>query len=722
MGGVWSRGLASAILALSAFHAPVHPAAAPRTLVEEGDAYVQAGPAGDAWTVGSALIQLSVRVDRRAGLIVTDLSSPETGRYNARSSPDTLVTLGTGAEVLGTRGLLFDRAEASPYRGGARLDLTFLGDTPPATIRRTYVAYPRAPVIETWTTFEAGATELVTGDLNAFDLAIQLGTVRWVTGLDTPESEGGPFTLMARTLEPGERLSLGSTGRSSERALPWFFIDSGTDGFFGALLWSGSWQLTLTREGDAIRAALGLPSFLTRVAPGAALEAPHAVFGVTGGSVRDVSDALARFVATGLRAGRPIRPLVTYNTWYAYGTHLDEEAVRREIDAAAALGVELFVLDAGWLPNNPDDPFDFTTGLGRWRADEERFPSGLRALRDYAHAKGVRFGLWVEPERVALDTVGQPSLARERWLAARDGRYFSGYPADAPPSAQLCLADPEARAWLLDRLVELVEDVEPDYLKWDNNFWVDCNRTGHGHGKADGNFAHVRGLYEILAALRERFPDLLIENCSGGGRRLDLGLLGYADVNWMDDRTAPSARVRHHLEGLSTILPPASLLSFVLHSEEEPLGESSVLPLVFRSRMIGALGLSWRSEDLGEDEREAIRREIAAYKQIRDILQDASARLLTGQAELWGGPEWDAVELVSAATGDAVLFAFAGAEAPGRLRVYLRDLAREAIYEMTSLDGDDIGRATGAALMDDGVELARSGERPAQVVVFRRAR
>lgn len=714
----WSAAAATLTVVLFALGVPS--GAVRRPLVESADAYVRADPDGDAWVVGSSRVQLSVRLDRRSGLIVTDLWSPETGHYLASAGPDTSVALGSPGLVLGTRPLVFAGAEAMSDRGGARLDLTFHSQDPPARVTRTYVAYPDASAVETWTTFEAtGSRELVTGDLNAFDLTVQPGTIRWVTGLDTPESEGGPFTLMSRTLEPGEQLTIGSTGRSTERALPWFFIDSGADGVFGALRWSGAWQLTLARTHEGIRATIGLPSFLTRVEPGQTLEAPHGIVGVTGGSMREVAEAMQRFVMAGLRQGRGFRPLVTYNTWYAYGTHLDEDAVRREIDAAADLGVELFVLDAGWFPNNPDDPFDFTTGLGLWQPDQERFPSGLRRLRDYAHEKGLRFGLWVEPERVALDTVGRPGLARERWLATRDGRYFPGYPPGTPPSAQICLADAEARAWVLDRLTELVETVDPDYLKWDDNFWVDCNRNGHGHGKGDGNFAHIRGLYDVLAALRERYPDLRIENCSGGGHRLDLGMLAYTDVSWLDDRSAPATRVRHHLEGLGTALPPAALLSFVLDSEMEPLDPEPSLPLAARSRMLGVLGMSWRSDDLGDGEREMIRREIAVYKQIRDVLQDASPRLLTEQVGLAGGAGWDAVEFVSAASGDAVLFAFSTDDAPDRLRVCLRDLRPDVVYEIAAVDGGRVGEATGTVLMSDGVELTRSAERPAQVVVFR---
>src|SRR6185369_9520745 len=119
-----------------------------------------------------------------------------------------------------------------------------------------------------------------------------------------------------------------------------------------------------------------------------------------------------------------------------------------------------------------------------------------------------------------------------------------------------------ARQWILDWLTPLLDEVQPDYLKWDNNMWVNCNREGHEHGATDGNFTHVNGLYEILGTLRERYPTMLIENVSGGGHRLDLAMLRYSDVGWMDDRTAPSALVRRNIEGLTAIFPPAYLLSF----------------------------------------------------------------------------------------------------------------------------------------------------------------
>jgi len=86
------------------------------------------------------------------------------------------------------------------------------------------------------------------------------------------------------------------------------------------------------------------------------------------------------------------------------------------------------------------------------------------------HARGLKFGLWIEPERVALQTVNRPRLARERYLATQDGRYDPA--TTTPRAAQVCLADDAARRWALDQLVALIDEVRPDYLKWDNNFWI----------------------------------------------------------------------------------------------------------------------------------------------------------------------------------------------------------------------------------------------------------
>ncbi len=196
--------------------------------------------------------------------------------------------------------------------------------------------------------------------------------------------------------------------------------------------------------------------------------------------------------------------------------------------------------------------------------------------------------------------------------------------------------------------------MRPDYLKWYINVWVICARQGHGHGVSDGNFAHTRALYDVLAEIRQRYADMLIENCSGGGNRLDFGMARLTDTAWMDDRTAPSLHVRHNLEGLGTVFPLTYLLSFVLGEqlpdevEPEPAPERAGAEsssagtnardclLLFRSRMPGVLGLG-DSAVVDGDTTLALR-EVEVYRRVREIQTTAGSFMLTEQAAAASAP------------------------------------------------------------------------------------
>ncbi len=130
---------------------------------------------------------------------------------------------------------------------------------------------------------------------------------------------------------------------------------------------------------------------------------------------------------------------------------------------------------------NAADRFDFTAGLGSWQLDRSRFPRGLGALSDHAHARGLKFGVWVEPERIDLATVGRPDLARESFLATRDGSYQPGRPNSEAREGQICLADEGAWQWVRDRMFAFLDEARPDYLKIDLNGYLVCTRTDHGH-------------------------------------------------------------------------------------------------------------------------------------------------------------------------------------------------------------------------------------------------
>jgi alpha-galactosidase len=506
-------------------------------------------------------------------------------------------------------------------------------------------------------------------------------------------------------------LTLGATGRASEQTVPWFGVDGAKDEFYAALMWSGAWSLTLSRQAGAMRVSFGLAPMTTTVRT--SVEGAHVVFGAAPGGLSDASAALRSYVLGGIRGGRPLQPLVTYNTWFAYGTEIDESTLEAEMDRVAALGVELFVVDAGWYEGaGAGGPYDFDSGLGSWTADPVRFPSGLRPLRDYAHRLGMQFGIWVEPERVNLSLVGAPGVD-ESWLATEGGAYGS------EDAGQICLSAAAARQYILDRLTQLIDAVQPDYLKWDNNMWVNCDRDGHGHQATDGNFAHVTALYQILSTLRAQYPALLIENVSGGGNRLDIGMLRYTDAAWMDDRTAPSVNVRHNIEGLSAIFPPAYLLSFVTDHDTEPLHDSPDLPLYFRSRMAGALGLCFRSDGFSEGDLAGIGHEIDIYKAMRDTQGIAAAALLTGQAQPTDGPAWDVLQESVAGNAQSVLWAYQSDEGASEITIKPTGLIADANYEVQSVDTGSLGTATGAALMTGGIQLIQSPNTAAHVLLLR---
>jgi alpha-galactosidase len=270
---------------------------------------------------------------------------------------------------------------------------------------------------------------------------------------------------------------------------------------------------------------------------------------------------------------------------------------------------------------------------------------------------------------------------------------------------------------MLDQLVTLIETVRPDYLKWDNNFWINCDRAGHGHGPDDGNVAHVQALYGVFEELRRRYPDLLIENVSGGGARLDFGMMAFTDTAWMDDRTSPASHVRHNIEGLTFAFPPAYLLSFLIDAEGEPIAGAEDLPLLVRSRGAGILGLTYRTDFMDDDTAELLKEQIAEYKTYRSLITSANAMLLSAQAPI-DSNGWEVIEEVTDGARSALLFGFKGDNQEGRLIVRPRGLLPDAVYDVSSLDLGPIGAARGDLIMQDGIEMVHAGGSRAHVLML----
>ena len=668
------------------------------------DAYVREAEGGRRWAIGNQAVSYTLALDR------DDLVAVSLGRGGEAvalgTRPDTLVAPNGDERPFGrgTAGFVFLGAEAATIDGAVVLTLGFRFRQEAVVLERHYKVYPAAPVVEMWTTVDA-EEDTPFRDLNALRLELPARELAWVSGLRG--GDAGAFAGRQQTVAPGERVELGSPTLSSETTVPYAALTGDGTRYFWGLAWSGAWRAVVTGTERGAEVDLALPDMSAVARAGRRLEFPHAFLGVTVADPGADAEAFAAWLAR-RRGGRAFPALSTFNTWFTHGIRIDADKARADMDYFAALGGELFQLDAGWYAGREArDQWDFTAGLGSWTVDRSRFPEGLGVLSDYAHARGLRFGLWVEPERVALSTVGRDGGAEERFLATADGQYQPGTANAEAPSAQICLADRAARQWVLDRLVRLIDEARPDYLKWDVNFWIRCTRPDHDHPADGGNHGHVMGLYEILGELRARYPSLLIENCSGGGHRIDAELLTRTDASWMDDRSAPSTRVRSHLEALGAVMPASALLSYVMAGEGEPLAGADDMRLLARSRMPGALGLTVPFETLREAELQQLTQEIALYHAVRQQRGEAATILLSDAVRPDGsGPGWDVVQQVNPATGSGVVFAFRNDGGASRVRVRLQRLDREATYGVRSVDAGSLGRHSGAELMDSGIELA----------------
>jgi alpha-galactosidase len=691
------------------------PASGAETIERLGDAYISRDNEAGSWTIGAGGAALTVTLNSQRDFTLAALVSPSGRNWVLRPQADSVVTVNGSAIPLGSRtqGFQFDNATTSNDGKVLRLDAVFVYRPANLWVTRHFVVASGSPSFEAWTTFQAMGQELVSvSNLNAIQLTLQAGIIHWLTGRQgdvNDDVRDTAFQLRQQTVAVGQTLTLGAQNRSSEQTVPWFAMDGEQDEFYAGLMWSGPWSLEANRGPAGMAVSWGLGQMTTTVGS-VAVDGPHAIFGVVRGAVPEATAALRSYVLNGVRGGRPLVPLVTYNTWFTFGTSVDEASMRSAIEYAASLGAEVFVIDAGWYTGaDPVDRGNFDTGLGTWEVDPARFPSGMKALTDYAHSFGLKFGIWVEPERVNLSVVGDGGVD-ERWLATSGGNYGSDH------AAQICLAGNAGRKWVLDRLTQLIDEVQPDYLKWDNNMWTNCDRAGHGHGPSDGSFEHVTALYQMLETIRQRYPNLLIENCAGGANRIDFGMLRYTDAAWMDDRTVPSVHVRHNIEGLSAAFPPAYLLSFVTDHDREPLRSAPDLSLYFRSRMGGALGLCFWDFGFSATELAEIAREIAIYKEVRTTLSVAAAALLSPQANQEDTPDWDVMQATAPGNDALVIYAYQNAAGAEKVNIKPTGLQPSATYAVSSVDIGFLGTATGTDLMTNGIDVVESKETAAHIL------
>ncbi len=539
------------------------------------------------------------------------------------------------------------------------------------------------------------------------------------------------WTTTTEPLSPGTKLVESRGGVQPHlRSCPFFLLApdgpaqeaSGTV-VAGALAWGGNTRFAFERTTvPSVRVWCGHNPMAAEyvLSPGATFTTPEQVWAWSSDGVGPLSRRLHRWVrAHAVRDGDQLRPIVV-NNWEATFFSFDTGRLLGLIDRTADLGAELFLLDDGWFgTSHPRDNDD--AGLGDWHVNEAKLPGGLHPLLARAAARGIRFGLWVEPEMVNPDSalyaahpdwvVGQPARPRREWRQ----------------QLVLDVLQPAVAAFVLgvvDRT--LAENPGISYVKWDaNRPLTDPGSPALGRDRQANYWVdHVRATWELMAAVAERHPEQTLMLCASGGGRVDLGSLRWFHEVWLSDNTDPVDRVRMQWAA-SHFLPANAVAAHVTRLGDRPIEFGCAVAMSAR------FGFDVDFETLTGDELGVCRRAVALYREVRPLVQQGDLwRLLAPGARAaisYVSPDGDAAVVFGFQLADDPAGEDAGAARPGDALLPLGGLHAAQTYEVRVVDLADPGpegaavRWSGAELMDPGLAWPLTAACTARIWVLRSA-
>ncbi|MET8453290.1 alpha-galactosidase [Streptomyces sp. NPDC005209] len=567
----------------------------------------------------------------------------------------------------------------------------------------------RGDVVERWVTLDnegPARVELLRADAATWTLPDREGwRLSQLHGRWAAESR-----LTSAPLTHGEKVIGSRRGHTGHQHLPWVALDTDATEERGevygcALGWSGSWRIAVAQLPDArvqITGGAGYDeSGLLMLEAGESYTSP--VFaglwsdGGFGGASRTWHAYQRAHIIPDADRDRP----VLFNSWEATNFDISEDQQSALARRAAAIGVELFVVDDGWFGARTSD----RAGLGDWTPNPDRFPNGLKPLADSVHALGMQFGIWVEPEMINPDS--DLYRAHPDWVQYQSGRKRT----ELRNQLVLNLAREDVQEYLWEQLDALLSSAPIDYVKWDfNRCFTDAGWPGEPYPQRLW-VDHVRALYGLLDRLRAAHPGVAFESCSGGGGRIDLGVMSRTDQVWTSDNTDPLDRlaIQH---GFTQIHPARVMAAWVTDSPNTQLnGRFSSLRFRFVSSMAGVLGVGGDLAEWSEEELAEAGEWVELYKGIRPVVQ-------RGELYRLRPPEGGLSAVQYVLGDDAVVLACLQAQSYGEpvppLR--LRGLDPTASYECR--ETGEMHR--GAILLHHGLRTGLRGDFDAAVFRLRR--
>ncbi|MDC7218785.1 MAG: alpha-galactosidase [Spirochaetales bacterium] len=387
-----------------------------------------------------------------------------------------------------------------------------------------------------------------------------------------------------------------------------------------SLAWDGNWRLACEKDdqGDVLIQGGINPAGSQSVLPGGTeWKSPPLIMTWSGEGRGPISRQLHRWANDVKMAKRHEEVPVLLNSWEGAYFNVNSDTIKKFIHDAADIGAGMFVLDDGWFGQGDDARNSDKAGLGDWEINKEKFPQGLAPLAKKARDKGLKFGLWLEPEMVSP----QSKLYREHpeWIVNNPHHQ----PLTERFQLMLDLSNREVEAYVFQTIDQYLCDIpEIGYIKWD------CNRQITSPGSASSNpstndfFRHYEEAFlRIIKGLREKHPSLLFQACASGGGRMNYGALEQFHEFWTSDNTDPVQRLFIQW-GSGLFYPARAMASHVTSSPNHQTGRTTPLKFRFDVAMSGRLGLELQPSHMSDEERTFSRRAIKEYNRIRPLVFD----------------------------------------------------------------------------------------------------
>jgi alpha-galactosidase len=503
---------------------------------------------------------------------------------------------------------------------------------------------------------------------------------------------------------------------------PTFFAHNKATGewFVGSLGWSGNWTIkvagTADPAGDAARLFFTMgPSAMDAVqrviGPGETIRTPDAHLLVMHADLDHAIQALHNHVRHDVMpaqvTGREYQVEANHRGYIV--DHENEAGLKREVDLAAEVGAELFMIDAGWYGPEPNR---WGQNVGDWYPGAW-LPNDITPVREYVRKKGMLFGLWVEIE--GIGTASKLRRDHPDWMLSRDGALVAN-------GRQLDMSNPAVAEWMESEIARIIQRYDLDMFRIDYNSTVNEGGNHIKDGFVESTmWRHVENLYAMFDRLRARFPRVIFQNCAGGGGRLDLGILRrFHNTELSDWMRAP--RGLKILNGMTWILPPEILLRTFGTEVGDHATDGDVdlqLDTVMMSRPIFR-GISPTLEDFNPILRAKIQSSMALYKRtVRPIMVGSRVYHHTPMTPLIEQSPWVVLEYATqdSRRGVATLFRTSGDGDP----VYIfrpRGLDASRNYRVTLCNRAQTEEISGKQLMRDGVAIRLEDNLTSEMLLF----